>query len=80
MLRFLSALAFAAVVAFAAAPANAEQASVPEQEAGCPAALPVFKVANTNVVVLDRSNLTKDCLRAIYEQNGDDQDDDEDDC
>jgi len=69
---------FASIAAVAAlattlsiVPANAEQASVAEIEAGCPAELPVIQVANANFVVLDRSSLTKDCLAAIYIQNGD---------
>lgn len=61
--------------------ANAELATLVEVDSGCPATLPVVAVANANFVVLDRSGLSKDCLRAIYIQNGDagaDSDDDDD--
>jgi len=71
MRNILLAAAVAVSTLLAANVASAEQASVAEVEAGCPAELPVIQVANANFVVLDRSSLTKDCLAAIYIQNGD---------
>lgn len=81
MRSVLLAIAAALVAVSFSSVARADLATSVEQDAGCPAALPTIKAQNGNYSWLDRSGLTKECLRKLYEQNGDgtDADDDEDD-